>query len=298
MRFKYKCLLQFIFSHLPKGEILNYLFQNYVTRALPVSNEHFICKVQIAYDQYLKFKQYNSINEFSQRYYEFGAGWDLITPISMGLLEFEVTCIDLRKLIFNKLIIDSIAKFKNNAENIQFPIDLGDFNHKKYPLNYLKDKFNFTYSAPLDARNTKLSSNYFDFAGSTATFEHIPKQDLYLILLETYRILKEGGILTLIIDYRDHWAYFDKSISIYNFLIYSDCEWKKFNPSLHYQNRLRHKDYINIISKTEFKVMEEIKELPTETEIERLKILNINDKYKNYSLNELGIKGSQIVLKK
>jgi len=241
---------------------------------------------------------FNSLDENSHKYYEFGAGWDLITPIAMGLLGFEVTCIDIRKLIFNQLIFDTINKFNNNIEQIPFSFEQLDLKRGNYQLDYLKDKFNFNYNAPLDARNTKFNTDYFDLATSTATFEHIPEQDLYLILNETYRILKQGGILSLIIDYRDHWSYFDKKISIYNFLTYSDKEWEKYNFSLHYQNRLRHKDYLAIISKTNFKIVEDSPELPSEGEIKTLENLKIDSKYKDYSIDELSIRGSRIVLKK
>jgi len=298
MKFKYKCLLQHIFSNLPKGEILNYLIQKYLTKGLPGSNDHFLERVELAYNHYLKFEKYHSVDENSHKYYEFGAGWDLISPISMALLGFEVSCIDIRKLIFNQLIADTVTKFRDNKGQLPFNLDHQELKNEHQPLKYLKDKFNFTYSAPLDATDTKFNSNYFDFATSTVTLEHIPEQDLFSILKETHRILKQGGILSLTIDYRDHWAYSDKSISIYNFLTYSEREWEKYNPSLHYQNRLRHGDYLNIISKTDFKIMEVLPEFPTELEIKILENLNINDKFRDYSINDLGIRASQMVLKK
>jgi SAM-dependent methyltransferase len=298
MNFKLKCFLQHIFSNIPQGEIFNYLIQKYVAKRLPGSNDHFLERVQLAYNHYLKFEKHNSLDENSVKYYEFGAGWDLISPISFALLEFEVTCIDIRKLIFSQLIEDTISKFNNNAEQLPFPINRLDLKDKRHSLIYLKDKFNFTYLAPLDARDTKIDSNYFDFATSSVTLEHIPEQDILLILNESYRILKQGGILSLIIDYRDHWSYFDKSISIYNFLTFSDSEWKKFNPSLHHQNRLRHIDYLNIISKTDFIIMEVVPEFATEAEIKTLENLNIDKKFRSYSINDLSIRASEIVLKK
>ncbi len=298
MDFKYKCYLQNIFSVLPKGEILNYFFQKYGTRALPVSNDSFLDKVELSYNHYLKFIKFNSLEENSHKYYEFGAGWDLITPISMGLLGFEVTCIDIRRLIFNRLISDTLSKFKDNIDNLPFTIQQLDFKNNQYPLDYLKNRFNFNYIAPSDARNTKFNANYFDFVTSTVTFEHIPQQDLVLILNETYRILKPGGIFLLMINYRDHWAYFDKSISFYNFLTYSEKDWGKYNPSLHYQNRLRHRDYLNIISKTNFKIMEDAPELPTEDDIKILEKLKLNSRFNDYSIHELGINASKIVLRK
>lgn len=298
MNFKYKSLLQRIFSNLPQGEIFNYLIQKYVTKRLPGSNDYFLERVQIAYNHYLKFEKYHSLEENSHKYYEFGAGWDLISPISIALMGFEVTCIDIRKLIFNQLIADTLTKFKNNYGNLPFAIKNIDLKDQRHPLNYLKQRYNFTYAAPLNARETKFEANYFDFASSTVTLEHIPERDILSILNETYRILKQGGILSLTIDYRNHWAYFDQGISIYNFLTFSDREWKKFTPSLHYQNRLRHIDYLNIISKTDFKIIEVVPEFATEAEIEILKDLNLNERYSHYSINDLSTRASQIVLKK
>ena len=298
MNFKYKNFLQKIFSKLPKGEIVNFMFQKYVTRALPVSNDAFLEKIRHANNHFLKFNEHNSLNKNSYKYYEFGAGWDLITPIAMGLLGFEVTCIDIRRLIFNHLIADTIRKFNNNIEQLPFNFNHIDLENNQNPLDYLKQKYNLNYVAPLDARNTKFSSNSYDFVSSTSTLEHIHEQDIIPILNETYRILKPGAILSMIIDYQDHWSYFDKSISIYNFLKYSDLEWEKFNPSLHFQNRLRHKDYLNIISKTNFKIMEDIPIPASDTEIKTLENLKLNTKYTNYSIDELSIKCSHIILKK
>ncbi len=49
--------------------------------------------------------------------------------------------------------------------------------------------------------------------------------------------------MSTLIDYQDHYSYADSSISAYNFLRYDEREWARWNPSLQYQNRLRHSDY-------------------------------------------------------
>lgn len=165
-------------------------------------------------------------------------------------------------------------------------------------MSFLHTTYGFSYIAPADARKTPFDANYFDFASSSVTFEHIPVADLSLILDETYRILKPGGVFTILIDFQDHWSYFDKSISVYNYLKYSDEEWKNFNPSLHYQNRLRHRDYLNIVEKSRFKLVEDNPIYPTEEDIRILKSMSLHEKYKDYTLSELGIRATQLVLKK
>jgi SAM-dependent methyltransferase len=154
------------------------------------------------------------------------------------------------------------------------------------------------YLAPVDARNTGFMKNYFDFASSTSTLEHIPKEDLVKILEESYRILKKGGILSVRIDYKDHWSYFDKKITIYNYLKYSEKKWRKYNPPLHFQNRLRHSDYLQIISDIGFKVVKEETILPTKEEKEILRKLDLATMYRRYDPDDLGIKESVITLLK
>jgi hypothetical protein len=65
---------------------------------------------------------------------------------------------------------------------------------------------------------------------------------------ECHRLCHSGSVLSLKIDYSDHYANADLTISKYNFLRYSAAEWRKYNPSLHYQNRLRHCDYRKIFA--------------------------------------------------
>ena len=163
---------------------------------------------------------------------------------------------------------------------------------------FLEKNKNFYYCAPKDARDTGFEKDYFDFASSTEVFEHVPEKDLYNILVETYNILKPGGIFILKIDYRDHWAFFDKKISIYNYLKYSEQEWDKYNPSLHYQNRLRHIDHIEIIKKTSFEIVSIDLNLPNNEELIQLKSLKVSEKFKKYSINDLSIKSSIIILRK
>lgn len=299
MNFKYKCFLQVLFSRLYKGEVLNYFFQRYITKSLPISELFFKQRVFYSYNLFLKFQKYNLLSENTKRYYEFGAGWDLLTPLSMSALGFNVSCIDIRRLVFKDLIIDSLHRLDNftDSDNIRelfqvFGYRSGDV------LEFLEQSKDFHYYAPKDARDTGFERDYFDFVSSTEVFEHVPEKDLYNILSETYNILKPGGIFILKIDYRDHWAFFDRKITIYNYLKYSDKHWEKYNPSLHYQNRLRHVDHMNIIKKTPFDIVDVELNLPNKDEIDSLRLLNISDRFKKYSIDDLGIKSSIIVLRK
>ena len=89
--------------------------------------------------------------------------------------------------------------------------------------------------APYDAANTDLKNKSLDASISTNTLEHIPHKDIVNIFTELRRTLKDNGVVSLSIDYSDHYAHTDKKISLLNFLKYDDKTWNKFNHKHHYQ---------------------------------------------------------------
>jgi hypothetical protein len=60
-----------------------------------------------------------------------------------------------------------------------------------------------------------------------------------------------------LIDMSDHYAQFDQSISTYNYMKYSERQWRLFNNKLQYQNRLRITDYRDIHHVTGFEILDE-----------------------------------------
>ena len=295
MNFKYKCYLQRLFSALPQGEKLNFLFQTHLTRSLPVSDEIFLRKVHQGIQHHQNFLEFNQVNGIENRYYEFGAGWDLIIPLTVCQLGMEAHVVDIKKLVVNKLVNHSLQQLYTHRHSFPFEVSPPKVIAN---LSDLTNHWGLHYQAPLDARNTPFPNNFFHFSSSTSTLEHIPPEDILAILTETYRILKPGGIVSLIIDYQDHWSYFDANISVYNFLTYSPSQWKRYNPSLQYQNRLRHSDYLQIISQTPFQIVKETPFFPSEIQEEALKNLPLAKDYQEYGFEELKILGGEWVLRK
>ena len=75
---------------------------------------------------------------------------------------------------------------------------------------------------------------------------------------ELYKKLKDKGIVSLIIDYSDHYAHTDNNISLLNFLKFSNHQWKRYNHKIHFQNRLRHYEYIDIFEKIDLEQLRKI----------------------------------------
>ena len=304
MKFIYKCCLQNLFSLIPKGEILTYFFQKYVTKSYPISDKSFIKVLFTAkthFDAFIRHTRLTDIDKVT--YYEFGAGWDLINPIAISLLGIhKLHCIDIRKLVFPELLNNTILRLASLKEKIPFDYALPDGIPIAIRSNFkdiLNEYFCVDYRAPMDARNTDFQDASIDFIVSNATLEHVPKEDIAKIINECYRIMKKGGILSCWIDFRDHWSFFDHDISIYNYLKYSPAQWRKYNPSLHFQNRLRHKDYLDLIAHTDFELLEDNPNPPSDKELDLLRNLNIDHYFLDkYTPEELAIKSSLLVLRK
>src|SRR3546814_17378092 len=88
----------------------------------------------------------------------------------------------------------------------------------------------------------------------TLTVTRFP--DTRLFRSEMRRICRPGALLSMIIDYEDQYDQRGGGTSVYNFLRFSETEWKRFNPDLHYQNRLRHSDHLRIFEDAGFAIVE------------------------------------------
>ena len=303
MNWRYKALLQQVFAITPYAENMNYFFQRHVTKSLPVSDTEFVSIVKSAREHFDVFRRYYKGNIEEASFYEFGAGWECIIPLSFyGFGVQHQTLVDIRTLLRVELINDTIGKFQRlqaQAGVSRKPDKYIDESTKSDYASYLEQWYGIKYLAPCDARDTGLEDNSIDFITSTNTLEHISYNDIQRILKECYRLLTCNGIMIFKIDYQDHYSYFDPHISVYNFLQYSDAAWKLFNPSIHYQNRLRHKDYIDLIETSGFVVVEELQREGTDEDIQTLRELNLYKKFAGkYTVNELAVRGSHLVIRK
>ena len=218
-----------------------YFLQKYITRNSIIN----INDYSRDYDFHSKVLQKHCSNGLV---FEFGAGKNLAQNLILSNYVHKQIVVDLNPMIDLKLV-ENCRKQILNSKTLR--------SNKK--ILEIKDLENYGiyYKAPYDARYTDYNENIFDACISTNTFEHLSVQDIEKILIELYRILKIDGIISAIIDYSDHYAHTDKSISLLNYLNFSENEWKKYNHNSHFQNRLRHYEYIEIFKNHGFKLIYE-----------------------------------------
>jgi hypothetical protein len=152
------------------------------------------------------------------------------------------------KITLNKFIeCNELGKLKDYikiiSERFQIIETILD-NFEDYSLDQILKSLKLKYLIE-DARNLTLKSNSIN---SNNTFDYIYPDILIPILKDFKRVIRKDGVMSHFIDMSDHFAHFDKSINIYNFLKFSDTKWKWIDNSIQPQSRIRIYDYKNIYS--------------------------------------------------
>ena len=296
MNWKLKALMHNVMPLIPGGDRGHFWIQRHVTKKIPRSEQRLLQAVSAAEKHIDSFLRYSGTRLDEAVFYEFGAGWDLVTQLTFFALGTNRQIIvDLKPLLRADLANDSAKRIRN----------LTGYDFRRVPekaigndmAHDLLKYYGIEYFAPYDARHTSLPESSVDFITSTETIPHIPEQDLKSILAECARILKPGGIMSMTTNYDDLYSYFDQSISAYNFLKFSDTWWRLFNPARHFQSRLRHSDYVRLFAGVGFEIVEEEKKPTTPQDFDYLSGLKLADKFHGYTLEDLATHGAHFVVR-
>jgi SAM-dependent methyltransferase len=300
MNWRIKALTQLGFSITPFGEQLNYLAQRHVTRSLPMSEQELRSLAFAAAQQLSVFARYSAVPLEKGVFYQFGAGWDLAMPLVLWAMGVEhQILIDRRRLLRPaglKHTLDQLRRVGSELQLSRRPASSAGGNFSDLS-RMLREHYGIDYRAPIEAWCTGIPSDSVDFIIAFNTLEHIPATAIGPILQECRRVLKPDGLIAFKIDYQDHYSYSDSRVSVYNFLRYPDWQWKIFNPALHYQNRLRHRDYIALFRRANFDVLEENRIEPTADDLEQVGALKLAEQFQSYRRAELAVRGALVILR-
>lgn len=298
-----KAVVQKTISFFPNPEQANLLFQRYVTKGVELSEEHFTFKITHARDHinYLRAVNQRSDNEIL----ELGTGWYPIVPMAFYLTDCgQVTSVDIQDWLKKEGQITTIQKMLEWEKTGKLRAYLPGFKEERWQklLDILSDDSNHSRESinniigltPLlkDARQLPYSDEHFDFICSNNTFEHVHTDVLKGILAEFKRLVKTGGLMSHFIDLSDHFAHFDHSINIYNFLRFSRKQWKMIDNNIQPQNRLRWKDYEAMYRTLNIPISEiEVRK----GDLKLLSEIPINAEYEAYTPEELAVSHGYIV---
>jgi hypothetical protein len=142
------------------------------------------------------------------------------------------------------------------------------------------------YVSPGDASRTGLGESSIDAVFSNSVLEHVPPDVIRQIMTESRRILRDGGFAIHSVNCGDHYAYFDRQISLINYLQYSTSEWKFWNNRLLYQNRLRPGDFLSLAADAGLTVVL-AKFKPRQDLLEALSCMKVASEFSNYPMEQL-----------
>lgn len=297
-----KAIVQKGISFLPFSHSINFLFQKYITRGVYLSDEYFEDRLIHCAHHYKNFRKYNSIKDFS--HLEIGTGWYPVVPTGMFLYgASSITTVDLTRLSNPKFTLATLGKFyeyhqKGKLEKFlpgiseaRLKIVLSEAKSPSKDFFDLLEKHNIVYMV-MDARKLYLPDASMDLITSNNTFEHIYPDILEGILEKLKLLCKKGGVMNHAIDLSDHFAHMDDSITIYNFLKFSDSAWKWIDNSVQPMNRMRIYEYENLYRKLNIPIAERIDREPLMNDYRKVKVYK---KFLTHSAEENAVSHSSLV---
>ncbi len=173
---------------------------------------------------------------------EIGSGWLPVLPYDLLFLygAKEVLTFDINEHYqsknikkFNKFYVghypDATALSQTLPDNVQY-----------FPNKNILD--------------TQIESGSIDVMTTRNVLEHISPGDQELIHKQAFQYLKRDGFIIHQISPSDHRAYTDESLSLWDFLKYSQQEWDHIQTRFDYHNRLRLPDYLNLFTRCGYKI--------------------------------------------
>jgi SAM-dependent methyltransferase len=191
---------------------------------------------------------------------EVGTGWRLNVPLALWLLGAQrVITVDLQHYLRLALVRKDLAALRAAPE--RFRSLFGQYAASDRFSRRLDQLLAFRgagadllrltgieYLAPADAARLPLPDHSIDVHVSFTVLEHIPPDTLVAILQEGRRVLRPHGLLVHCIDFSDHSAHSDPSISLVNFLRYDDATWARLAGNRYaFHNRLRADEFAALV---------------------------------------------------
>lgn len=298
-----KAAVQKTISLLPYRNQINLWFQKKITKGVRLEGEHLHWKLTHARDHLAYWKKYS--RQPAPECLELGTGWYPIVPIMLYLHGArKIQTIDLNAHLSKETLEISfrtlIAEKEKGALDQQFPGMLTDrwevfqqlaIDARTLSLPETLAALNIEAIVG-DARRLPVADHTFDLICSNNTFEHIFPDVLAGILREFKRVRKPEGVMSHFIDLSDHFAHFDPSINIYNFLRFSEKEWSWIDNDIQPQNRWRWPQYRELYRKLQIPLREES---VRKGDIELLREVPVHTEWNRFTPEELAISHGYLV---
>jgi SAM-dependent methyltransferase len=237
---------------------------------------------------------------------EIGTGWHPVFPLCFSLAGAQsLTTFDVTRLMsktgtfhFLNCLEGYLPKISELAREDIAVVRARFFDYRDSKnLDELLSKSRIDYKAPADGRATGFAPCSMDLVYSNSVLEHVPKDVIRDLMQEGFRVLKPGGLVMHNVACNDHYAGFDSSISFVNFLRYEEREWKIWNNSIQYQNRLRAPEFVELAVHAGFEVVDKRTHIRRGT-WEALSSLHVASQFRHFTREDLAATTVDFVCRK
>jgi hypothetical protein len=300
-----KAAAQHMISWLPGSYWWNGLFQKYLTKGYYPRRETFAAKLSYCRQHLDHYLKYSPAPQAGVKALEVGTGAWPIVPLGLYLCgASEIWTYDLVPFLRRDTLrrtLELFDEFKREGalervlvtaqpERVLRLEELLGQVEVETPVDLLR-RLNIHVHIG-DARTTELPEKSVDLAVSTVAFEMIGTEILSGVLAEFKRVASADAVISHYVGLSDQYADFDKSITPYNFMKYSDRRWRLLNNPIIPQSRLRIADYRELFKQTGWDIVEERSIFGS---LDDLKKIQLAAKFQKYSIKDLLVRFSWLV---
>jgi hypothetical protein len=286
-----------IISWLPATHFWNRLLQQYFSRSMELTAEQFKTRLDHCRRHFQTWLETGSGKPNKVRVLELGTGWFPTVPVGLYLCGAEeIWTFDIAPLLRGERTKQMLERFEEFNRSGELQKRLPDLDPERLaklrefsmtwdgrsPAELLK-KMNIHYCVR-DAQQTGLGSGTVDLFISTAVLEYIPREVVKSILKEFKRVGSRNAVQSHYINLRDHYSYFDFTITPFNNLKFTERQWRCLNSPIAWQSRLRISDYRALFAETGHQI---IREENTRGDPEELRKVRLAPEFQHYSFEDL-----------
>lgn len=266
-----KAAAQRVVALMPFSHAVNELMQTHLSRSLHLSRKMFESRLAACNTHIAHLRQAADDQALQNRdVVEIGTGWFPVVPIALWLSGVRsVHTLDIGRHVNAQRLEQTIRGFVEAEQRGELAALLPDLRPERLaqlkivaaqgdfrdPVAILRD-WGIQYRVET-LQAAGLPDQSIDLILSYSVLQYFPRRDLDSMLREFRRIVREPGIISHWIDLADEYAYFDTSITAYNFLRFSDNAWKLISSSLLPLSRLRLPDYRAALVQAGFRTLVE-----------------------------------------
>lgn len=198
-----------------------------------------------SYQTFLRLTEKLEIPVKDKRFLEIGSGWLPIMPYFFKFLSKarEVYTFDLNMHYESDKIKELNTRFSE-----EYRLEISEESDSQFSL-----PTGIHYFPKTDLNKIELPQ--VDVVFSRFVLEHVEPEAMKMMHEKFKQEFKKGTHIIHLISPSDHRAYADKSLSLQDFLRFSQGEWNKIQTKFDYHNRWRLPQYIDLFESLGYEIM-------------------------------------------